>query len=37
MTLGTIYLIIIYTPQTDIYTFIKDVEEIMAHPINQGD
>ena len=31
MALGTIYLIIIYTPQTDIYTFIKDVEEVMIH------
>ena len=31
IVLRTIYLIIIYTPQTEIYTFIKDVEEIMIH------
>ena len=31
MALGTIYLIIIYTPQTEIYTFIKDGEEVMIH------
>ena len=31
IALGTIYLIIYYTPQTDIYTFIKDVEEVMIH------